>query len=50
MLRSITLDWLIGDTRPRLCRTDVANTAADVSETPVRSQALAMESREIVIF
>jgi len=38
------------DTTPRSCRTDVANTAADLSETPVRSQALASEGRGIVIF
>ena len=46
----LLLDRSIGDTRPRSCRTDVANTAADLSETPVRSQDLASEGREIAIF
>jgi len=39
-----------GDTRRKSCRTDVANTAADLSETPVRWQSLTREGREIVIF
>ena len=50
LLRSITLDRSIGDTRPRSCRTDVANKTADLSETPVQSQAFASDCIEQLAF
>ncbi len=50
LLRSITLDRSMGETRPRSCRTDVANTTADLSETLLRSHAVVSKGREIVFF
>jgi len=44
------LDWSISDITPRSSRTDVANVAANLSETPVQLQAVASEGREVVIF
>ena len=44
------LDWSIGDTTARSCRTDVADIAANLSETPVQSQAIVSKGREVVTF
>ena len=46
LLRSITLDQSIGDTRPRSCKTCAANTAADLSAKLVQLQALTSEGRD----
>jgi len=44
------LDWSIGDTTPRSCRTDVANiTRSSLSETPVQSQAVVSTGNSTLI-